>query len=216
MYYSKKIIIVVLSASFLFDAFPQSGSYANRKDKGYYNITQIGMLMGNRRLSEQPDNNDSRNLQVTPSFSMINGIMSNENWATGIGVGFEIFDYNLFPVFFDLRHTWRDNDASPFFAIKTGYAFGPKKQHYDNLYLHYLPPNNFNDVDLKHQGGFLFQPEIGVKIPLSENADLQVTVAYRFQKIKTKVTQSKNIQNANRVYETSLNRMSFGVAIMFR
>jgi hypothetical protein len=48
---------------------------------------------------------------------MINGSMSEEGWGAGIGVGFEIFDRNLFPVFADIRHILWDNKVSPFFAF---------------------------------------------------------------------------------------------------
>jgi hypothetical protein len=84
-----------------------------------------------------------------------------------------------------------------------GHAFsGFKKKYYNNAYY-------------KKYGGLMLNPEIGVKTPLSENADLLFTVAYRYQ--KTRSTVSQNIgQNYKWEHKISMNRLSFGVAIMFR
>jgi hypothetical protein len=68
-----------------------------------------------------------------------------------------------------------------------------------------------------------------VKVPLSGNADLLFTVAYRYQKIKSVVRQpmvyydtmiydtySSNGQFNEWTHKENLNRLSFGIAIMFR
>jgi hypothetical protein len=145
---------------------------------------------------------------------MTNGYMFNEHWTAGVGVGFEIFDHNHFPVFIDVRHTLWDDKVSPFFAVKTGYAIGNlKKEHYDDLYLNY--GEYYNNVYFRNHGGFMLHPEMGVKIPLSENADLMFTVAYRYQKTKTTVSEDYG-QRRNWEHKESLNRLSFGVAVMFR
>ena len=218
----KKLIIVLLSASLMQVAFSQSGTneesakrFENRKTKGNYSIAQIGMLMGHLKLTEQPYNNNyPRSIQVVPSVTMTKGVMFNEKWAAGLGFGFEIFEYNMIPLFFDFRHTRRDNDVSPFFALKIGYSLGSRKKHYDNLYLSH-PPYSISDAYFKNHGGFLCHPEIGVKIPYSDNADVQFTIAYRYQKMKTTVSQETG-QRPKWDYETSMNRISFGMAIMFR
>ena len=61
----------------------------------------------------------------------------------------------------------------------------------------------------------MFNPEMGVKIPLSYNADLLFTVAYRYQKTKSEVTQDFG-HKPKWTHEASFNRMLFGAAIMFR
>ena len=210
----KKLVFIILFVSLIFDAFTQSINFENRKKEGYYNTTQISLLMGNRPINEY--NQGGYYYPRTEMFSsvtMTNGIFD-EQWATGIGVGFEIFDRNLFPVFIDIRRTLRDNDVSPFFAFKMGHAFGGFKKHYDNLTL-YHNPYYVNNADYKKSGGFMLQPEMGVKFPLNEKADLLFTVAYRYQKIKSKISQSFG-WNQKWEYKESLNRLSFGAAIMFR
>jgi len=203
----KNLSSIILFTFIMVEAFPQlsENRFENRKKEGYYNITQMGLLMGNRKLSDQNSYyyyNPNNNVQVTPSVTMINGVMSAEGWGVGIGAGFEIFEHNLFPVFIDFRHVLRDDDVSLFFAFKTGYSIGNlSKKTYDNVYF-----RNF--------GGLMVNPEMGIKIPLNEKADLLFTVAYRYQKMKTTFTQRFN--NYENEYNTSMNRMAFGVAIMFR
>ena len=228
-------IHVPIQGQSLNDANFSSGK--NEKEKGYFNSTQISILMGNRQIAEWYNTPYSpyltissstvynyyrthTDLQISPSVTMTNGYRFNEHWAAGIGVGFEIFNHNLFPVFADIRYTLWDNKVSPVFAVKTGYAFSDfKKKHYDTKYLDF-EPYYVNNADIRNYGGFMLHPEMGVKVLLSENADLLFTVAYRYQKIKTVVTQeydnSANYEYNEWEYKASLNRLSFGIAIMFR
>ena len=211
----KKIAFVILFATLMLDAFTQSANFENRKTKGYYNTTQISLLMGNRPSNEYSQNSYYYpRTETFPSVTMTNGIIFDERWAAGIGVGFEIFDRNLFPVFIDIRHTLRDNNVSPFFAFKMGHAFGGFKKHYDNLTL-YHSPYYVSNADYKRSGGFMLSPEMGVKFPLNEKTDLLFTVAYRHQKIKSKISQGFGWRQEWE-YKESLNRLSFGAAIMFR
>jgi hypothetical protein len=146
---------------------------------------------------------------------MITGRRYNEHWAAGVGAGIEIFDHNLFPVFVDIRRTVRDNDVSPFIALKMGYSFGNFiGKHYDDIYLNY-EPFYANDVDFRNHGGIMIHPEMGVKIPLSEKTDLLFTVAYRYQRMKTTISQ-KYGQRTEWGHTAGMNRLSLGTAIMFR
>ena len=245
----KKFLFIILVAFLMPAAFSQDVNeeinirFEHKKKKGYFNTTQIGILMGNHQITERypyypyyspwsslsssyiapyPYNYyDTRTeMQISPSLTMTNGYMFNEHWAAGIGVGFEIFDRNHFPVFADIRYTLWDNKISPYFSVKTGYAFGSfKKKHYDYLYFDFEPYYAYN-ADFRNYGGLMLHPEMGVKVPLSENADLLFTIAYRYQKIKSKVIQEYNnspYYDYNEwEHKGSLNRLSFGVAIMFR
>jgi len=210
----KNLIFIIISAFLLPEAFSQSNiRFENRKNEGYYNITQVSLLMGRPPSNNEVNTLNLNDFNFTPSITMINGIMFNERWAAGIGVGVEMFERNLFPFFLDVRHSLRDNDASPFFAIKIGYSTGFKK-HYDHLTLTYVPLS-INDAHF-NQHGFMFNPEMGVKIPLSENADLLFTVAYRHQQIKSVVTKQVNRMQQKDEFKANMNLLSFGVAIMFR
>lgn len=212
--------------------------FLNRKEKGFYNIMQISFMFGNSQFTDGasyyvPYNAYSstimapdplyyhpytqNKLAVSPSFTITNGYIFNKHWAAGAGVGFEIFDYNLFPLFAELRYTLWDHKISPFFVVKGGYSFGSfKAKHYDDLYLNWSP-YYINDTKLRHYGGLMVHPEIGVKIPLSENSDLLFTAAYRYQKSKSVARKEyDNDQFDEWEHNEDINRLSFGVAIMFR
>jgi len=65
-------------------------------------------------------------------------------------------------------------------------------------------------------GGMIVYPEIGVKVPLSENSDLMFTVAYRYQKSKSVARVDSDKQFDEWENNEEINRLSFGIAIMFR
>jgi len=202
----KKIVFFILSVFLMPDAFSQ-----------YFNTTQISMLMGNRPINDQYSNvYDSRtNFQIHPSVTMTNGGMINEHWAAGVGIGFEIFDRNLFPVFADVRYNLWENGVSPFFAFKIGYSFSNlKKKHYENLSIPH-EPFHIGNAYLRKDGGLMVHPEMGVRVPLTENADLLFTVAYRHQKTKSTVSQDFG-RKPKWKHEESMNRLSFGIAITFK
>lgn len=211
--------------------------FTNRKERGFYNIMQVSFMFGNVKIIDRiPYNMPSyssssplypntvyyqpyaRNtMAVAPSFTISGGHMFNEHWAAGAGVGFEVFDHNLFPLFAELRYTLWDHKISPFMAVKGGYAFGGFKTiHYDELYLSWTP-YYINDAELRHYGGLMFHPEIGVKLPLNENCDLMFTAAYRVQKTKSVAKKEyENDQFDEWEHKEDINRLSFGIAIMFR
>ena len=206
----KKILFVFLYFFLMPDAFSQKET----AKKGYFNTTQISLLMGNRQIGDNYQSLNYARSELFPSVTMTNGYMFNEYVAIGIGVGFEIFDRNLFPVFVDIRRTFWDKDISPFLAFKMGHSFSNfKKKHYDYLSL-YHQPYNINNAYYKKDGGLMVHPEMGVKITLTENADLLFTVAYRYQKTKSTVSQDIGRREWN--HEESMNRLSFGVAITFK
>ena len=189
-----------------------------KKKKGYFNSTQAALLMGTLKVYKGYAS--ITEFQVSPSVTMTNGYMFNEHWAMGAGIGIEIFDCNFFPVFADIRYTFSDNKVSPFLAFKTGYAFCDfKTKHYDKISFNF-PPYDVSDADVRYYGGFLLNPEVGVSISLNDNSDLLFTVAYNYRKTKTRVTTETNIDdyyNMNKwVNKAGLDRLSFGVAIMFR
>jgi len=212
--------------------------FINRKEKGFYSIMQINLLFGSSQFIEKtpyytPYNpypssyvvstpvyyypNTRSSLTVAPSFTITNGYKFNKHWAAGAGVGFEIFDYNLFPLFAELRYTLWDHKISPFLLLKGGYSFGSfKAKHYDELYLNWSP-YYINDTRLRHYGGLMVHPEIGVKVPLNENSDLLFTAAYRYQKTKSVARKEYDSgQFEEWEHNEDINRLSFGIAIMFR
>ena len=187
----------------------------------YFNSTQIGLLMGNRQISTpipvspyytMPSPVSSyydpysyyfytnSETQFSPSVTMTNGIKFNDHWAAGVGIGYEIWDRNLFPLFVDVRYTVWGNRVSPFFALKSGYAFSSFKKKKSGLDKH---------------GGFLMQPEMGVCVPLSQSTGLLFTVAYRYQQTKSTERYTYGAYYDSWVTKDRFNRLEFGVAFVF-
>lgn len=233
----KKTTIIIIVLFLNLGSFAQSNEdnynklnktdFDKRKEKGYYSIMQVSLLLGNNQSSVYGPNYSydygysypytCNKLMLAPSFTITNGYMFNKHWAAGAGVGFEIFDHNLFPLFAELRYILWDSKISPFVTIKGGYSFGNfKAKHYDDLYLNWSP-YYVNDASLRHYGGIMLNPEIGVKVPLNENCDLLFTVAYRHQKTKSIAKKDyESNQFDEWEHKEDLNRISFGIAIMFR
>lgn len=232
----KNLTIIILSLFLAMSSFAQKSDdkynslnktdFEDRKDKGYYGIMQVSMLLGNSPTFMSVPNFQfgsysyrytGTKMSLAPSFTMASGYMFNNHWTAGAGVGFEIFDHNLFPLFAEVRYTLWDSKISPFFAIKGGYSFGNfKAKNHEELYLNWSP-YYFNDVSLRHYGGIMVNPEIGVKMPLNENSDLMFTVAYRHQKTKSIVRRDYDLNQFDEwENKEGINRISFGIAIMFR
>jgi hypothetical protein len=228
----KRIYFIHLSLLLTLSIFAQSGKevnlngenneihsrFNNRKEKGFYNIMHVSLLLGSSQFTDRQNNSYTRSpLNISPSFTITNGYLFNEHWTGGAGVGFEIFDYNLFPLFAELRYTLWDHKISPFVVLKGGYSIANlKAKHYDELYLNW-PPYNINDTRLRNYGGFMVHPEVGVKVPLNENSDLLFTVAYRYQKTKSVARKEyTNGQFDEWEHKEDISRLSFGIAIMFR
>jgi hypothetical protein len=188
--------------------------FTDRKEKGFYNIMHFSLLWGTNQFT---DGSTYFRTAISPSFTITNGYIFNKHWAAGAGVGFEIFDYNLFPLFAELRYTLWDHKISPFVVLNGGYSFANlKAKHYDELNLNW-PPYNINDSRLRNYGGLMVHPEAGVKVPLNENSDLLFTVAYQYQKIKSVAKKEyTNGQFDEWEHKEDNNRLSFGIAMMFR
>ncbi|HZH72668.1 MAG TPA: hypothetical protein VFD91_09270 [Mariniphaga sp.] len=216
------------------NSFDISNHFERSKQRGYYSIMQINLLLGSnqfvQRMTYYPypsyhsyslmpveNYNTQSQITVSPSFTMTHGYLFNEHWAAGAGIGFEIFDHNLFPLFAELRYTLWDDKISPFVTMKGGYSLGNfKMKHYEEVYVSWSP-YHVNDAGLRHYGGRMLNPEVGVKIPLNENSDLMFTAAYRHQKTKSAVRKEyDNGQFDEWEHKDKLSRISFGVAIMFR
>jgi hypothetical protein len=215
-----------------------NSGFTDRKEKGFYNIMHFSFLLGSGQFTDGPayytpylPSSSSyiaphpvyyypgirSTLTVAPSFTITNGYMFNEHWAAGAGVGVEIFNYYLFPLFAELRYTFWDNKISPYVVFKSGYSFaGFKARHFDELYLDW-PPYYTNDTRLRNYGGFMLHPEVGVKVPLNENSDLLFTAAYRYQKTKSVARKEYGQGQFDEwQHNEDINRLSFGIAIMFR
>ena len=206
----------------------------DRKSRGFYSTLQISLLMGNHQYVQRyypsalysssssmyPRYSapyiDTR-FSVSPSFTLSGGYRFNEHWAAGAGIGIEIFDHNLYPLFAELKYTLWDHRISPYLAMKGGYAFGNfKAKHYEDLWLNWRP-YYIEDATLRNFGGLMLHPEIGVKVPLYDYCDILFSAAYRYQEKRSVAHRElPSDQFDEWEHNEKLNKLSFGIAIMFR
>ena len=80
----------------------------NIKEKGYFNITDVGLLAGR----------DSYQNRYSFSSLIINGYQFKNRLSLGLGTGIEFMDIPLAPAFIDIRHTIFKGKLSPFVAVR--------------------------------------------------------------------------------------------------
>lgn len=131
--------------------------------KGVFVSLQIG---GNITLQEES----------TDQVDLIVGYRFNKKWATGIGIGSSYnssldfgttLDAGATPVFLYGRYYPIDKKIKPFVAAKVGWGF-PSQQ----------------EINGDHQGGALFQPEIGVNFSSYKRIRVLVSLGQQLQNIR--------------------------------
>ena len=180
--------------SFVLMFFFISGLMAQTK-MTYYNQTQVGFFIG----EESEDENQKA---LVPSFQTINGILFDEVFGLGIGIGAEPFEYLVIPVFFSGTVFINKLKQRPFVTLKIGHAFSNSDKRFD--YYNY-------GGDFKHKGGIMVNPELGVRFKISD-FDMTLSAGYRFQRLKSAASQSGNYTYN---HEADYNRVSFAIGILF-
>jgi len=132
----------------------------NIKEKGYFNISDVGLLAGR----------DSYQNRYSFSALIINGYQFKNRLSLGLGTGIEFMDIPLAPAFLDVRHTILKGKLSPFIGVQGGYAF-PLVNYYDNLY------------GPKYKGGYMLGSVIGIKNYITDNTALVLSVGFRHQQL---------------------------------
>ena len=128
-------------------------------------------------------------------------ILLNEVFSLGLGVGVEPFEYLVFPVFISSSYYFNRLKHKPFITFKIGNAFSNSDKP--------IPAYSYRD-DIKHKGGMMVNPEIGIRLKIS-TFDLTLTGGYRFQRLKS--------DNVSAVYtyhhDVDYNRVSFAIGVLF-
>jgi len=191
-------IMLLLSIMTAFSLSAQDRSSKSTNVRGYYNLTQVKLLLG------EITDGSPVNSELIPSIENINGYRFNDYFAMGLGVGMTYQPFTIVPVFADFRVTLLKGDLSPVVAFKGGYAFANNSK---NIW-------NYGSDNTKNTGGAMINPEIGFKVPMTERADFILTFGYWYQHLESEIKGSYLNQVRNR--NINLNRLSFTIGFLFK
>ena len=175
-----------------------------RAQTGYYNVTQLSFLIAEENASSPIRSN------MAPSVANISGYRFNEFVSMGVGIGMTALSYPIFPLFVDLRTSLVKGSFGPVVVVKGGYSFANSKKE--------IFPNEYYNVGYKNRGGVMLNPEIGIKMPMTERADFMLTIGYWYQHVSSDM---KDKGGYNSYYQShtrssDLSRLSFSVSFMFK
>lgn len=182
---------------------PESKEQALPKQKGYFHLTEIGLLTGQDYAGE--------NTHTPLTIQTINGYRLNPHWHGGIGIGLNRFEeITTLPVFISLRADMLKTKVTPFYHADIGYAFAWSSE------------NNENGIFKEVKGGLMFHPGMGIKVHLGNTA-LHFAVGYLIQKNELEFNEFSSWPTfssfipANSTYlqERTFRRFSFRVGISF-
>ena len=161
------------------------------KDKGYINISRIGLLFG---YENHP----------VPSVSMVHGFKFNPGAMAGLGVGYEYFDWSVLPVFAEGRYFINKQGFSPFVFGQAGYS----------ITLDRKPENYWGNSTERSFGGPMVSAGAGIRAGISGNSAFVFSIAYRFQKLTYSANNSWESDVQRNVIK-HYNRVAFNIGFLF-
>ena len=139
------------------------------KPKGYYNITSLGLAIGN----------GNHGLRAAPSLTMVNGWKWNSRWMTGLGAGLELMnDYPMLPLYADTRYLIMKENFTPFVGAMAGYNVSLSHNNYQYYDFFYNPYR-------QNKGGPTAGIQFGFISNVGEHLGITANFGYRFQSITT-------------------------------
>jgi hypothetical protein len=158
---------------------------------GYFNRTDLGVLTGS--------GNNEKNAIF--SAQMVNGYKIKSRFYTGLGIGVEFYEQAVIPLFADLTCHLGRKVLSPFLRGSIGYSIPVED-----------PPETWG-VSTNNHGGWMYVGGLGTFIRLNGHNSLSISVVYRFQSLKSVISQDWNdeVLNLNKQY----NRLAFRIGFVF-
>jgi len=160
--------------------------------RGWYNITEAGVLNGRTE-------ND---VHIGLSVSNTTGYLF-KHWI-GVGAGVGIDDYVpgagevIYPVFAEVRGYLHPDSYSLFYALRAGYGFALDS---DDLLV------------TNAEGGMMYQPQVGYRIPTSSALQVLVTVGAKFQ--AARFERFARNRRGTEILTLTYQRITLGVGINF-
>jgi hypothetical protein len=130
------------------------------KPYGFLALADIGFMGGD-------DNNLS--LMLTNSWQFKNRI------SLGAGFGIEKFDYQVMPVYADVRYNFMKGRITPYVYLQGGYSFLLGKSQDQNTY-----------QETDYTGGAMINPGIGMRMNFNNRNALVFSLGWRYQELRTK------------------------------
>ena len=201
----KTLTTILLLAAFITASgqsisFTASAEKGGKAFKGYYNITDIGLLIGS-----------TSNRHPAPfAFMTTNGYHITEQFSAGLGIGVEFPSGTYMPMVLDARYYVRNTAFSPFFSLSAGYTLpldddGTGQSGYVTDV--YWPYPNYTPY-VAH-GGWLVNPGFGIRHMFGENFGIIFGVGYRVQRLYYTAGDTRRLL-------VDYNRLSLKIGITFR
>jgi hypothetical protein len=160
--------------------------------KGYVNITDFGLLIAT--------GNNNQNGIFT--ISTMNGYSFASRFIAGAGVGIELFQSLMLPLYADTRIILAKSRITPYAGFKTGYSFALED-----------PAANWGESYDSH-GGFTLGTGAGVFIWINDRSSFEINLSYRYQAIKTDRTYEWS--GVTTTLTTTYNRLELRFGILFQ
>ncbi len=171
--------------------------------KGYFNITDIGMLIGS------PQNQNPAPF----SFLTFNGVHLTEQFSAAFGIGVEFPSGSYMPMVLDARYYFRNTNFSPFLQIYGGYALA-LDDNYSESYWYDMASSSMPYYYQEYEpyvarGGWLINPGFGIRSIFGDNFGVVFSVGYRVQRLYYQAGDDRR-----RIVD--YNRLAMKIGITFR
>jgi hypothetical protein len=171
---------------------------------GYFNLTEIGILTGNRTNS------------IRAPFTLLNVSAWNfkSGFTAGVGVGVDFSNETHLPVVADIRYYLREKRPQPFVSLQAGFSIplGASQEQTRNAIYAYGLSSNFYPVTsqtVKSLVGFQINPAVGIQIPIQDNLALTLGAGYKWMRYRYSGSNHYSL-------EVDINRLSLKVGLLFK
>ncbi len=160
--------------------------------KGYINITDFGVLAAT----------GNNNQNAIFSVSTLNGYSFASRFIAGAGIGIELFESVMLPLYADTRVILAKSRITPFAILKSGYTFALED------------PESYWGESYNSYGGFMLGTGAGAFIWVSDRSSFEINLLYRFQSVRTERTYEWSGETS--MLTTRYNRLELRFGLLFQ
>lgn len=164
---------------------------------GYFNYSSAALFLGSGLDGFRP----------LTSLTMVNGWQYGQRFFAGLGVGYEFYDWDVLPLFAEVRFHFRPAVVSPFLSFRAGYGF-PLSRTYS--------PDNYYGLSGKTYGGVQLNPELGILVPVGQSNSLMIGLGYHYQELSYQNPSNYWIEYQSAKVITYYNRISLRFGFLFQ